>query len=150
MNNKLWLALMALFFVLLLLVGMWSYMLGMSIAGKGFFAGPEARLSQEVTKKVRVLNLELPLKGGVLVSGTPHSARMKLGLAVAPADMESLKAYLPFIVDSLQVYMNKITGEQMKADQHLRGLRADLLREANRVSGPVHISDVHVRELMIQ
>lgn len=86
----------------------------------------------------------------VAASGNGHgTARLGINLEVARKDLDRLQAYIPRIMDRIQAYMRQILLDELRNPTGLAWLRADLLREVNRVSGPVRIQAVTFRELVL-
>ncbi len=75
--------------------------------------------------------------------------RLGVNLEVGADDIDRIENYVPFIVERIQTYMNRISVEEIRNNPALRWLRNDLLYEINKVTGPIRILGIRLRELVV-
>ena len=80
-----------------------------------------------------------------------HFLKLNISLEVEHAeDAAKLKAVLPRIVDSFQVYLRDLRMEDLQGSEGVYRVREELLRRVNVAAEPVKIGDLLFREMLIQ
>lgn len=80
-----------------------------------------------------------------------HFLKLNISLEIENAeDAAKLKAVLPRIVDSFQVYLRDLRMEDLQGSEGVYRVREELLRRVNAAAEPVKIGDVLFREMLIQ
>jgi flagellar FliL protein len=80
-----------------------------------------------------------------------HFLKLNISLEIENAeDASKLKAVLPRIVDSFQVYLRDLRMEDLQGSEGVYRVREELLRRVNAATEPVKIGDVLFREMLIQ
>ena len=77
--------------------------------------------------------------------------KMRVSLELANNEDEPrVRALVPRIVDSLQVYMREIRVEELQGSHGLYRIREELLMRVNAAAKPAKIRDVLFREMLVQ
>ncbi len=80
-----------------------------------------------------------------------HFLKLNISLEIESAeDAGKLKAVLPRIVDSFQVYLRDLRMEDLQGSEGVYRVREELLRRVNVAAEPVKIGDLLFREMLIQ
>ncbi|MDD3287865.1 MAG: flagellar basal body-associated FliL family protein [Alphaproteobacteria bacterium] len=76
------------------------------------------------------------------------AVKMELSIAVESKDAEKLEGYLPRIIDRIQTCLSHTTVEEISSNHSLDFMKKYILKEVNKVSGPVKIQDLYFRKLI--
>ena len=77
--------------------------------------------------------------------------KMRVSLELANTEDEPrVRALVPRIVDSLQVYMREIRVEELQGSHGLYRIREELLMRVNAAAKPAKVRDVLFREMLVQ
>jgi flagellar FliL protein len=66
------------------------------------------------------------------------------------ADVPTLKAVMPRIIDNFQVYLRELRVEDLQGSGGIYRLREELLARVNAAAAPVKITDVLFKEMLVQ
>ena len=66
------------------------------------------------------------------------------------AGQDQIQQILPRIVDSFQVYLRELRGEDLSGSAGLQRLREELLLRVNQAAHPTVVSDVLFKEMLVQ
>jgi flagellar FliL protein len=147
--------------VVLLLIG--------GIAGAGFFfLQPLKRLlgfptddtaaaappPKKVVKPEDVAFCDLPDIMITMAGGTDHRGHIvKMAISLElddKTDQPRVNAYVPRVVDVLQVYVRQLSVEDVRDTESLKRVRDALLPRLNAALAPSHVDDVLFREVLVQ
>lgn len=77
--------------------------------------------------------------------------KMRLSLELAsPEDEIRIKAIMPRIIDSFQVFLRELRIEELQGSQGLYRVKEELLARVNAASYPTKVRDVLFREMLVQ
>ncbi|WP_420861743.1 flagellar basal body-associated FliL family protein [Algirhabdus cladophorae] len=127
--------------------GFYAVQSGM-ILGDG--AGEEELSEKELEALPEITFLELdPL----IVSLGPNSAnshlRFRANLEVEGAEKQNVETVLPRIVDVLNSYLRSVSVAELEDPRALTGLRSQMLRRIQIVTGPDRVNDLLVMEFVL-
>jgi flagellar FliL protein len=127
--------------------GMW--LLGMWPFAKKEVAEKEA--PKQVAKPTAFL--EIPDILVNLASTGRKTSFLKLAVQLeveSPEDANKVKAVLPRLIDSFQVYLREMRIEDLKGSAGMYRLREELLGRVNAAAAPVKVSDILFKEMLVQ
>ena len=81
------------------------------------------------------------------------SSFMKIRLSLAltkKTDEARVKAVLPRIIDSFQIYLRGLTLEELQGSHGIYRLREGLLARVNAAANPAKVKDVLIQEILVQ
>ena len=123
-------------------LGMWPF------AAK---AVAEKEAPKQVAKPTAFL--ELPEILVNLASTGRKTSFLKLAVQLeveSPEDAIKVKAVLPRLIDSFQVYLREMRIEDLKGSAGMYRLREELLGRVNAAAAPVKVSDILFKEMLVQ
>jgi flagellar protein FliL len=97
--------------------------------------------------------LELPEILVNLASTGRKTSFLKLAVQLeveSPEDANKVKAVLPRLIDSFQVYLREMRVEDLKGSAGMYRLREELLGRVNAAAAPVKVSDILFKEMLVQ
>jgi flagellar protein FliL len=86
-------------------------------------------------------------------AGQGKSRFLKLGITLqvtGQANADDVKANLPRIVDSFQVYLRELRAEDLNGSAGMFLLKEELMRQVNVELAPVRIENVLFKEMLLQ
>lgn len=101
----------------------------------------------------QVVFVDLP---DVVVNLQAAGARMRfLKLRVAlevpdEAAAQSVRALMPRLLDSFQLYLRALTVDDLSGPAGMRRLKEDLVARSNLAADPARVSDVLLKEMLVQ
>jgi flagellar basal body-associated protein FliL len=122
------------------------------VVSVNFFAGHDIKQNIQPHAMPHTLrSFELPVMTVTLAPSGPRSstARVGINLEIAPEDAKPLEKYAPVIIDGIQTTLQRISGNEVRVRPSLNWLRDDLLYEVNRLSGPVRVWGILIREFVV-
>ena len=83
--------------------------------------------------------------------GTPRYLRLTIQLELEnDADMASIEAVLPRVVDQFQTYLRELRIKDLRGSAGIYRLQMELLWRVNQAAAPVEVKDVLFQEILIQ
>lgn len=80
-----------------------------------------------------------------------HYLKLNIALELEGAeDAPKLKAIMPRIIDSFQVYLRDLRLDDLEGSEGAYRAREELLRRVNAAAEPIKIADVLFREMLVQ
>ncbi len=105
------------------------------------------------SEPVHITFMDLPSMLVNLQSNGRRQSFLKIKVALEltnPADEARVKAVMPLIVDSFQVYLRELRIEDLEGAAGMHLLREELLQRVNAAVAPMKVRDVLFREMLIQ
>jgi flagellar FliL protein len=91
-----------------------------------------------------VVNIQSP-------DGSPAYLKLSVSLELKNADEEAgLKVLMPRIVDQFQSYLRELRVDDLKGSASVMRLKEELLRRINVAAKPYSVSDVLLKEMIVQ
>jgi flagellar FliL protein len=119
----------------------------------GMFKGGTPATPVAQKEPVQITFMDLPEMLVNLQSNGRRQSFLKIRVALEltnPADQARVRAVMPLIVDSFQVYLRELRIEDLEGAAGMHLLREELLRRVNAAVKPVVVKDVLFREMLIQ
>lgn len=66
------------------------------------------------------------------------------------SDEETIKAFMPKIVDNFQVFLRELRIEELEGSQGLYRIKEEMLARVNQAASPVTVKDVLIGDMLIQ
>jgi flagellar FliL protein len=88
-----------------------------------------------------------------LSSSGRRSSFLKLNLSVEVAtepDAQRIKALMPKINDSFQLYLRNLRTEDLEGSAGLARMREELLKRLNAVAAPVEVKDILFKKMLVE
>lgn len=83
--------------------------------------------------------------------GTPRYLRLSVQLEMNdPADVASVEAVLPRVVDQFQTYLRELRVKDLRGSAGIYRLQMELLWRVNQAAAPIEVKDVLFQEILIQ
>jgi flagellar FliL protein len=108
---------------------------------------------EEKLKKIRYLtvpDLLVNLKSHKAEGGSTF-VRISVVLELTdPKDLKPIKELLPQIVNQFQIYLRGLEVDDIKGTEGVERLRSNLLARVNRLTDPLSINNVLIKDLLVQ
>lgn len=101
--------------------------------------------------KLVYYNLEEFLVNLKKVRGRPSFLKIAVTLEiVGEENLAKVKEKMPLIRDSFQVYLRELRSDDLQGSSGIFRLKEELILRINKVMYPVRISDIHIRDMLVQ
>jgi flagellar protein FliL len=132
-------------------------LLGIAVGGFTYFFNSPKESAEDAAAKAatdtKTVYVEAPDIFVNINAGQGKSRFLKLGITLqvkGSSNANDVKANLPRIVDSFQVYLRELRAEDLNGSAGMFLLKEELMRQVNVELAPVRIENILFKEMLLQ